>query len=280
MQRGDASIYMLIIAGMLLSFLIGIALIMFYTRYHRRLSEQQDKIRKAELAHQKELLHAVIQSQEDERKRIGQDLHDDAGSVLAKLRILFNQNRPGIDYEKGEANHKKLNALIDKAIDNVRNISHRLSPATLEFFGFTDAISELCDAARDSSGIVILFYNDTGEYDDNIPYPFSLHLFRVFEELITNTLKHANALQITVSLTYQENKLLCDYRDDGNGFDLNTVRSGIGLYNISSRISMINGVYTIASSRGEGMHVFISVPFEPQGVKHNSNGKNKYSYSR
>jgi signal transduction histidine kinase len=277
MQRGDASIYILIVAGMLFSFLIGIALILFYTRYHRRLSEQQDRIRKAELAHQKELLHAVIQSQEDERKRIGQDLHDDAGSVLAKLRILFNKS--GTIYENREVNHKKLNALIDKAIDNVRNISHRLSPATLEFFGFADAIGELCDAARDSSGLDICFYNNTGENGDNIAYPLSLHLFRVFEELITNTLKHANARQITVSFAYKENKLLCDYHDDGNGFNLSNVKSGIGLYNISSRISMIDGIYTITTSPQQGVQVHISVPLEPQFAKPNNHGKNKYSYS-
>jgi signal transduction histidine kinase len=280
MPKSDASIYMLIIAGMIFSFLVGIALILFYTRYHRRLSEQQEKIRKAELEHQKELLHAIIQSQEDERKRIGQDLHDDAGSILAKLRILFNQIKPEFVGVNEETGYIKMNSLIDKAIDNIRNISHRLSPVTLEFFGFNDAIGELCDAAHEASGIEISVDTSGGQEIDAVPNLISLHLFRVFEELITNTLKHAAARKITLCFLTRENRLICTYHDNGRGFDMGAGKQGIGLYNISSRIAMIGGTYTIKSSPGNGMTVHLSVPLETSVLKNSNHEKDLYSYSR
>jgi signal transduction histidine kinase len=280
MFSGNGNIYMFIIAGMIFSFLTGIALILFYTRYHRRLSEEQEKISKAELEHQKELLRAVIQSQEDERKRIGQDLHDDAGSVLAKLRMLFNQIKPGLVSTDEVPEYKRINSLIDKAIDNVRNISHRLSPVTLEFFGFTDAIEELCITAHGSSGINIIIDNNAEKETDTISYLSSLHLFRIFEELITNTLKHAAARKIAIGFTSEKDNLICTYYDDGKGFSLNEPKQGMGLHNINSRIAMLRGFYTVKSSPGNGISALISVPLESYAVKNSSHGENKYSYSR
>lgn len=256
MQTGSSNIYLLILAGMLFSFLIAGAVILFYTRYHRRLSEQQQRIREAELQHQKDILHATIQSQEDERKRIGQDLHDDVGSVLSKLRLILNQQK-----NNGTANeHQHIQFLIDRAIDSTRNISHRLCPATLEFFGFADAIQELCDTARHSSGIHISLDDGAGDKTASISYQSSLHLFRVFEELITNTLKHSEATTVAICFREKDDHLYCSYRDDGKGFDINGTNKGIGLLNINSRMTMIGARHSIDTGPGRGVAADIYVP--------------------
>lgn len=276
MQNGSPNIYLVIIGAMLFSLLLGGAVIAFYIRYYRRLTEQQEKSKALAIQHQKDMLHATIRSQEEERRRIGQDLHDDVGSVLSRLRMLFNKQRPLLAPDAEVSESKKMNSLIDKAIDNTRNISHRLSPVTLEFFGLEEAMQELCDTSTHSSGISIRMDNRSGEQLSRLSYPASLHLFRVFEELISNSLRHAGAGNISITLSNEEDHCVCTYQDDGRGFDTLVIKKGIGLYNIDSRIAMINGRHVINSTPGNGVTVHISIPY----TSNQTNGKSQDSHSR
>src|ERR1700744_1857349 len=121
MQKFADNIYVLIIIGISGSFLLVVSFIIIQIRNQNRLFMQKKKLDEAEIAHQKELLQTVMESQEAERKRIGQDLHDDVGTALSNLRItieMFNQD------EKSSADNfrGKSKGIIDKVIQDVRNI--------------------------------------------------------------------------------------------------------------------------------------------------------------
>ena len=244
---------------MLFSLIMGVAIIFFYIRFHKRLSAQQNKIMASELRHQKELLQAAVLSQEGERRRIGQDLHDDVGNILLNLRILFNRKQKNLYHENVEVS-TTINTFIDNAIEQVRNISHRLSPATLEYFGFRDAMEEMLHKAHLTSGIRFRLKNMESEALKNITYDISLHIYRVFEELLTNTLKHANATEIEIEFFQNENSIQFTYHDNGKGFDLKSTKGGIGLHNINSRVSIAGGTSQIITSTGNGVKFFVSIP--------------------
>ncbi len=214
------------------------------------------------MAQQKELMNAIIQSQEIERKRIGQDLHDEVGGSLSNLRMLFNRldnsSTDRAEIEKAVDSYKQL---IDKIIQNVRNISHNLSPPALALFGFTAALEELSDSINNGNGSFLSIINHAETISEQLPYTASLSLIRILQELISNTLKHAEAKQIGISIFMDYGLLTIHYTDDGKGFDNddNTLKKGMGMQNIESRISMINATYRIKTAPGQGFSMFILI---------------------
>ncbi|MBS4063907.1 MAG: sensor histidine kinase [Chitinophagaceae bacterium] len=270
MQTGNFNFYLLILAGILLSMTMAGAVIIFYIRSHRKLIKQQEKIMAAELRHQKELLLAVVQSQENERKRIGKDLHDDVGNILLNLKVLFNRTEDAYTVTAPN-NSGKINSFIDDAIGQVRTISHRLSPSTLEYFGCSDALEELFQKVHSSSGIKFLLQNMETDVLKDLSYDTSLHLYRVFEELLSNTLKHAGATEIRIEFAFINNTVCISYNDNGKGYDLSNHKHGIGLHNIDSRISLTGGSYEVTSVPGNGTTFVFTIPLQPIHLKNTGN---------
>ena len=262
MQQDNLNIYMLVIAGTVFSILVTITVILFYIRYQRNLATQQLKMQEAQLQHQKDLLYAVIQSQEEERKRIGQDLHDDVGAALSNLRMYVERHMtesseklPGISVGQ----HTKTS--IDKIIADVRNISHNLSPASLDLYGFAAAVEELTDMIGHDANLRILIMNHAEQTLAQIEPAKGLALYRVLEELLTNTVKHAEATQIYIAFLPGDRFLKISYTDNGIGLHLpKDQKRGIGLKNIESRLSMIQAVFTMRKNSAEGFGIDITIP--------------------
>lgn len=253
--------YYLIVIGMAVTFLLALSLVFFYIRYQRRLLNQQLQLQKAELLHKEELLHATIQSQEDERRRIGRDLHDGVGSILSNLRMNINRlnsivgNDPAVNTMTEQST-----ALIDKTIADVRSIAHSLSPPGLELFGLAGALEELCDSISQSGELNISIENNMRNFKKLQPN-VSLALYRVLQEFIANTLRHAGANTALIRFSEQDSSLLVHYRDDGKGFlQTGAKQTGMGMRNIESRLGMIGAKHTITSSPGEGFSAGITVP--------------------
>ncbi|HYC29800.1 MAG TPA: sensor histidine kinase [Chitinophagaceae bacterium] len=250
--------YYLIIIGMGVTFLLALSVVGFYVLYQRRFLKQQLELKKAELKHQEELLHATIQSQEDERRRIGRDLHDGVGSLLSNLRMNINRlnttvgNEPAVN---GMATH--CSTLIDKTITDVRAIAHSLSPPGLELFGLGGALEELSDSINQSGALRVAIRDDYGHLQQ-LPPNVSLSLYRVLQELLSNTLKHANASTTAIHFFERDGMLEINYSDDGKGFTTFPT-TGMGMRNVESRLGMINASYNISSSPGQGFSATIKV---------------------
>jgi signal transduction histidine kinase len=249
----------LIIAIFLAVVLMSIILISFFYFSRKKIIEKELEKRDLEIAYQKELLNSVIITQEDERKRIAQDLHDDISSKL-NIVSLNSQLLKADNLSQIEINEISNN-IIDitkKALDNSRRIAHDLLPPVLEKFGLDAGIKELCLEISTTKSLKI-------DYENNINFDFSdndkhLHVFRILQELINNSIRHGKAKNISI-LFYEENNLkFCKYIDDGLGFETENPKNkkGLGMKNIASRIAFLNGNLEIKSGVNEGCEFIFS----------------------
>lgn len=248
------NIYVLLLIGMAGMCLLASAVVIFYIRNQKRLQRQ----REAEIRYQKELTYAVIQSQEAERKRIGRDLHDDVGSALSNLKLFTVQ----LQSHRPEAIglYKDFRSQVDVILDKVRSISHILSPAELEMFGLEESIEELCLTIHRMSAMEVTFDNQVPEALKKLSYDRGLALYRVLQELFTNTVKHAGATGVSVSITRVDGLLRCTYRDNGRGLGKVRPGNGIGMRNIESRLSMIGARYHLQDPADGGFGIWIDIP--------------------
>ncbi len=253
--------------GTLIMLLLAIAIVSFIVYYQRRLIQEQIEKQKLKAEAQERMLAATIQTQESERKRIAKDLHDEIGALLAAIRlgviqIGSDETTGTFGVEKAEEAKK----LIEETIKNVRRISQDLMPATLEKFGLVAALKELCQKLEKASGVRMDF--DGNEIDFPLKMQSALALYRIVQELINNTLKHAKATKIIISLQKTNTLLYLTVADNGSGFDLEYARGqskgvrGLGLSNIESRINMLNATIRYETAPGEGTQVTIEIPLE------------------
>ncbi|WP_113663294.1 sensor histidine kinase [Pedobacter nanyangensis] len=255
------NVYLLVFYGVLLLFIIVAAFLLFYIRNQNMVWKQRRELQETQITQQKELLNAVIDSQEIERKRIGQDLHDEIGGTLSAIKLMLNSLRNKLDAAQEEvlADAKEL---IDKMIVDVRHISHDLSPPGLAVFGLFTTIEAFVNLINNTDQIKITLVHENDLEEVELPEKTSLALFRVLTQLVDNTLKHAQATEIKMLFGIQGTNLFIAYQDNGKGFDMEVLkqRSGIGMQNIQSRLQMINAEYQIQSSVGNGFHVEIKYP--------------------
>ncbi len=241
--------------------LIIIGFILVQVHNQKKMLEKQRQLAEAELKQQKDLLEAVITSQETERQRIGSDLHDEVGTVLSSLRMLIEKHEwpaPGV---AGELFNTQSKAMIDRVIKQVREIAHNLSPHITGEHGLHDALHALCDTVNRSGSMRIEALFTEASIPKNLSEVTALSLYRVLAELINNTLKHADAKQITIELNTGNNQLEIIYTDDGKGFLSDHAGSaGMGLRNIESRLSMAGANWHIGAKDASGFLFYIAVP--------------------
>ena len=237
MQKVTDNIPLLVLFAMIGTFILAASFIFFFLRYQRRAAQQKEAMQKAELAYGEQLLNATLQSQEEERKRIGRDLHDDVGASLSNLKMMLAQS---VETLPGRPEYKPL---IDKIITTVRSISHSLSPPGLELFGLENTLHELFDHFNQPGTLKLDFQNELGEKLDNFTPQASLALYRVIQELLNNTIKHANAENILIRFYANNGKTFLTYQDDGRGlFATENKKTGMGTQNIEARLRMIQAV--------------------------------------
>lgn len=234
--------------------IIAVALIIFF--YFSRKKIIQKELEKIDLIlkYQKEQLHAIIFTQEEERKRIAQDLHDDISSKLnivsLNTHLLSTSNLSEV--EKNEITENII-SLTAKALENSRKIAHNLLPPVLEKFGLNAGIEELCEEFEASKSVKV-HYNNSIDFDEN-DIDRQLHVFRILQELMNNSLRHGKATEIWISFENKNNVPTGFYKDNGIGFDTDDKENhkGLGMKNIDSRISFLNGTMDVNSKLGEGI---------------------------
>ena len=253
MQKVTDNIFLLVVFAMLGTFILAAAFIFFFLKYQRNISRQKEAMQQAALEHAEQLLNATLLSQEEERKRIGRDLHDDVGASLSNLKMTMAQND-----DDATAKHRPL---IDNIITTVRNISHSLSPPGLDLFGLEFTLHEMFDNFNAAGAMQLQFINDAGKKVDELDKKTALALYRVIQELLSNTIKHSGAKNVTVKFFTNHNAMLLTYRDDGKGMPASGIKkSSMGMQNIEARLKMIQAAYEISTAENQGFFITITLP--------------------
>ena len=221
-----------------LAMAIAIIIFVYYSRKKILKAELQKK--NLEIAYQKDLLQSTILSQEQERKRIARDLHDAISSKLNVVSLNAQMIR-GANVTETEKEHM-LDSIISQSKDlteNARRIAHNLLPAVLEKFGLQAALEELRYEYNTTKKMRIHIKNEL--HFETLQPDVQLHLFRIIQELVSNSLKHGNASDVEIHFTKNKDRNTCIYCDNGIGFDLSggLNKSGLGLKNIESRLKLL-----------------------------------------
>jgi len=239
--------------GILIMVALALAFVWYFNRAQKQILRQQMYNQQLELHHQQDLLQKNLLVQEEERRRIASDLHDEISSKLNVLHLNVHRLRKmepqSHDYDQTVDD---INSLISNALDTTRRISHELMPPTLEDFGLIEAVKELGQHVSQSGAAQIRFESEATREDIG-DATTELNLFRIIQELISNSLRHGKATQIDVRFLRHDHGIELNYRDNGKGFDLaQTEKKGLGLRNIESRVRIIGASFQVNSNPGKG----------------------------
>jgi signal transduction histidine kinase len=227
--------------------------------YYRRKQKQKAALDAAIIRHNEQRLQAVIDGQEEERRRIARELHDGVGQKLAGIKINWESISDDLKKSKNKEQLDTMAGMLDSAASEVRTISHQMMPKELEQFGLLPAIESLLSNNLGITGKNFEF-NHFG-FNSRLPQQIELNLFRITQELVSNTIKHADATQLNVQLLKRGDVVVLIFEDNGKGFEvLENANFGIGLLNVESRVKSINATLDIESEQGKGTTIRIRTP--------------------
>lgn len=250
-------IYLLLFCGTLIFFLLAVAVVLFIYLYRKRLWQQRSAMQEMNTKLQLDVLKSNIEALETERHRFAADLHDEIGGKLATLRLTLVQlQKYGSDTEQIQQLATRSKEMIDTMITTVRRVSHNLLPPSLELFGLATAVEELGAWINTSSAIDVK--TDYHLQHVTLDQKKQLALYRIIQELFSNTIRHAQASNIHLGLYCINKELQLIYRDNGKGVDLSQKKqsAGMGFKNIEDRVKMIKGKVRYRSE-GKGFECVI-----------------------
>lgn len=213
-----------------------------------------------------ELLRQVIMAQEEERKRIARELHDETGQTLIALRLNLERLAMLPDTEEGQAQLAQCLSLCQQADEEVDKLIFDLRPALLDDLGLVEAIRFYAQSRFESAGIG-LEVTVTGR-ETRLSGEREVALFRVVQEAITNIVRHSGARNAAIKLRFETERLVARIEDDGCGFepgrtmDCHGERRGLGLLGMRERIALVGGALSIVSKPGAGTRLKIAVPLD------------------
>jgi signal transduction histidine kinase len=251
-------IYIIILGSGGMILLIG-TIAIFIAVYQKRMLHEQEKQRQKEIEHHRKMVQAQLQSQENERKRIAADLHDSLGSLLygARLNAVFIGRTASLTTEANDAMHELVDAL-DQSVHTLKRIAWELTPDAFYQSGLSRSVNSLCTRLN-GKGMAVEFH-ETGNSilwnDDH-----AMQAFRIVQELINNSIKHAKATLLTVDFAWNGQSLTIAITDNGVGFTLSAQRTGVGWWNIKQRTQQLNAEIHIGQSPiGHGSLVSLTIP--------------------
>ena len=205
---------------------------------------------------QRRELAVMVQTQEAERMRFGQDLHDGLGANLSAMKMVLGLlNDPASLPIKAKTEY-----LLNESIDDLRQLIHAMSPRSLERLGLLKAVQELAIIINQTGKVQVAIESDN--FPENLPEEMQVNWYRIVQELFQNALKHAQANQIILKLSQNAHSLALCYTDDGRGLDTSVISAtGNGLSNLHTRTQLLNGKLDIKSVVGGGTTISIEIPF-------------------
>ncbi|MDR0801708.1 histidine kinase [Fluviicola sp.] len=242
-------------------FLIATGVVLMTRQFRKNLYSEQLKQEALKNQYQMELLRSGILVQEQERKRIAQDMHDDLGVVLsiARMHLLQAERKYGELNEQLFTDLQNVRQLMESSIENMRRISHELMPPQLELFGVIQTMDAVCEQLNNTGKIKSAFFAEDGINVFLKDELIDLTLYRVCMELINNTIKHAEATELKLTITGSEKEVKVHYSDNGRGFSSEYIGKGIGLKNIRNRLLSLEGDILLDLKK-PGFHATVYLP--------------------
>jgi two-component system sensor histidine kinase UhpB len=213
----------------------------------------------------------VLAAQEDERKRIARELHDETAQALTTLLIRLKILEKARTDSEVRGQIDELRVLTAETLEAVRKLAVELRPATLDDLGLLAALEAYTESYRSRMPVRVTFEaNGFEDRDRRLPPQIELVLYRVVQEALTNVAKHANAHAIRVELSRRPLEVLASVSDDGDGFKVeDMMRSrerGLGLFGMQERLALVRGQLIIDSAPGRGTRVTARVPLQVAGA--------------
>jgi signal transduction histidine kinase len=197
---------------------------------------------------------------EDERRRVGGELHDGVGQVLTALTLTLDAATEETDVSRAQRRVERARRLAETALADTRDLSHRLRPARLEERGLVAAVADL--AAESDFEIAVRVSSDARD-SRLLSGTATVEVFRVIQEALANAAHHSGASEAEVSIQRQGDRLLVDVIDAGAGFAPDQIaHSGIGLAGMEERARLLGGEFAIVSQPGRGTAVHLQVPVD------------------
>ena len=232
-----------------------------YRTYRNKQKLQQQKIETLETEQQLTATEAVLKGEEQERTRLAKDLHDGLGGMLSGIKYSF-QNMKGnliMTPDNAQAFERSMD-MLDSSIKEMRRVAHNMMPEALVKFGLDTALKDFCNDIN-LSGALQVSYQSIGLENVAIDQTTAITIYRIVQELINNTMKHAAAKSTIVQVTKTNGQLSVTVEDDGKGFDTGILKQskGIGWDNIKNRIDFLKGKLDVRSEIGKGTSVLIEL---------------------
>jgi signal transduction histidine kinase len=208
---------------------------------------------------QRDAFRRVVHAQEEERRRLARELHDETGQALASILLgLKSLEEVGDVGELGER-VATLRSRVVETLQDVRRLAVELRPAALDDFGLEPALERLVSGFAEQTGLKVEL--ESRLLDDRLPQEVETVLYRIVQEALTNIVKHADAARVSIVVTQRAGSVGAIVEDDGRGFDPERdANGGIGLIGMRERVSLLDGSMTIESAQGKGTTLVVEVP--------------------
>lgn len=264
MPEEISEIIVVTIAGSAVVLLLLVFLLSFFFVFQRRQLRYEQERLELHAQYAQEILHTQLEVQNATLQLVSQELHDNVGQLLSVAKINLHMLEEMPDLTGGMPVLLQASELVNQAILDVRALTKSFDGDFIRDFGLKNGLTqELSRLARTNRFHTCL---ELEGIERPLGYDREIVLFRVFQELLTNTIKHADATSVTVRLSYASDAFAFQFTDNGVGFDLSTAESqtigasGAGLRNIRRRIGLIGGSVRFESRPLNGLNVFIDVP--------------------
>jgi len=248
----------LLMAAIATVLLVGV---LFYRNYSHKQKLQVLRINELETEKKLMATEAVLKGEEQERTRLAKDLHDGLGGMLSGIKYSFNTMKGNLIMtpENQQAFERSMD-MLDSSIKEMRRVAHNMMPESLVKFGLDTAFRDFCNDIQ-KSGALQLSYQSIGMEGGTLEQTTAITLYRIVQELISNTLKHAAAKSAIVQVTRSNNQISVTVEDDGKGFDTLILKQskGIGWSNIQHRVDFLKGKLDVSSEAGNGTSVHIEL---------------------
>ncbi|MEO7581438.1 MAG: sensor histidine kinase [Ferruginibacter sp.] len=244
--------------------------VMAFGLFYNLLQDKKEKERQVLILQkeQTETLKKLITLQDDERKRIAGDLHDNIGPLLAALKINFRRivNARDADFQNGLV--AKTELIIDDSIAEIRNVAHNLMPKGLSANGLINTLNEYLDGIKQVYGKQVVFNH---QIQSVLNPDLQINVYRIICELVLNAAKHSNAHSITVTIKADEKSVSFSINDDGKGFQpkAGDITKALGLHNTESRVLYLKGKYALKTEPGKGTAINMEIPLQLHQAKVN-----------
>ncbi len=244
-------------------FVISLAGLYFF--YHNHRNRQRLKLQQTIIEFTEKKSLAAVEAEFQERKRIGQELHDGLGQLLsvAGLNISVLQKKKEMQESRRQELLSAVMSSVDEAFSEVRNISHNLAPSLLSERGLKGALKNLADQVNQSKQLQLRF--ETFELNEHLSNLVENTLFRAIQEILNNAIKHSRASELNIQITQGQNEITLMAEDNGVGFEVEKVQEngGHGLTHMKTRIENLNGSIHIDSNPARGTIISIVIPLKP-----------------